>query len=232
MNWRYKALLQALFATLPGGQELNYCFRRYVTKTVPASPAVISMDYGFAAEHIAAFRKHGLVPIDDALFFEFGVGWDLTIPLSFYSLGVERQIVTDLRPLLKPDLVARTTSAFQDLALQPPVVRLPRPFSGTTDGPELVPLLRRHCGIDYRAPFDARATGFPSNYVNYITATKVVSFIPPETFGENIKRMSPRFAFRRAGRLLIDYRDNDLLQSADFELQLPSLFGLRMGHFL
>ena len=37
MNWRYKALLQALFATLPGGQELNYCFRRYVTKTVPAS---------------------------------------------------------------------------------------------------------------------------------------------------------------------------------------------------
>ena len=161
--------------------------------------------------------------------------WDGTSPsrFSFYSLGVERQIVTDLRPLLKPDLVARTTSAFQDLALQPPVVRLPRPFSGTTDGPELVPLLRRHCGIDYRAPFDARATGFPSNYVNYITATKVVSFIPPETLVKTLSECHRVLRSDGLVRLLIDYRDNNsYFNRRIFELQLPSLFGLRMGHFL
>ena len=228
MNWRYKALLQEILSRLPGGPEANFWFSRNITKTVPASPTVFSMDYKFAAEHITEFRKHGSVPIEEALFFEFGAGWDLTIPLSFYSLGVERQIVTDLRPLLKPGLVALTTKAFQEFALQPSPLRLPRPFSETAHGPKFVPGMRGYYGIDYRAPFDARATGFLPNSVNYITATKVLPFIAFPILVDILKECHRVLRTDGMVRFLLDYRDNN----SYFDSRISSYNFLRYSDYV
>ena len=208
MDWRSKAFLQTTLSHLPGSHELNYLFRRYVTKTVPASQSVQTTDYSFAAQHLSAFRACGSVPIEEALFYEFGVGWDLMIPLSLYSLGVNRQIVTDLRRLLKPSLIKLTTAAFSRLKLEPAPLRLPRLPSSSAGNGELDRALQHHFGIDYRAPFDARSTGLPSNSVDYVTATKVLSFIPPSVLREILRECSRVLRPGGIMSVLIDYRDN------------------------
>ncbi len=208
MNWRSKAFLQAAMSYLPASHELNYLFRRYVTKTVPATRSVQEADYVFAAQHLSEFRSHGSVPIEDALFYEFGVGWDLMIPLSLYSLGANRQIVTDLRRLLKPNLIKLTTEVFPSLRLEPAPLRLPRLSCNSAANSELDRTLLNCCGIDYRAPFDARSTGLPSNSVDYITATKVLSFIPSSVLGEILRECNRILRPGGMMSLLIDYRDN------------------------
>jgi SAM-dependent methyltransferase len=209
VNWRYKALLQAGFSICPAGHEINYWFRRHVSKTIPAAPETIALDYAFAEGHLAAFRQHGHVSVEDALFFEFGAGWDLTIPLSFYALGAERQIVTDLRPLLKQDLVAGTIRALRSMRPAKPPLRLPRELAESGDQSQLRGILQRSYGIDYRAPFDARQTGFADGSVDYITATKVLSFIPVMVL-QGILRECHRI-LRPGGMIsfLLDYRDNN-----------------------
>jgi SAM-dependent methyltransferase len=207
MNWRYKALLQAVLSDLPAGHELNYLFRRYVTKTVPASRTVQEKDYSFAAQHLSRFRTCGSVPIEDALFYEFGVGWDLTIPLSFYALGATRQIVTDVRRLAKSSLIANTTVVLPTLKLEPALPRSVRVFPSAVPSGQLSNVLKEYYGIDYRAPFDASRSGFASNSVDYITATKVLSYIPDNVLRNILSEC--RRVLRPAGIMsfLMDYRD-------------------------
>ena len=208
MNWRYKALLQTVLSGLPAGHDLNYLFRRYVTKTVPASRSVTALDYSFGAQHLAALRASGSAVVEHALFYEFGAGWDLTIPLSLYSLGVNHQIVTDLWPLLKSSLIARTTALLPMLALDPAPLRLPSPFPASAVKADLGPLLRDLYGIDYRAPFDARTTGLAQDSIDYITSSKVLPFIPVavvrDIIGECLRILRPGGCIS----LLMDYRDN------------------------
>jgi SAM-dependent methyltransferase len=208
MNWRNKAYLQAALSHLPGGHQLNYLFRRHITKTIPASRSVQEADYLFAAQHLSAFRACGSVPIEDALFYEFGVGWDLMIPLSLYSLGVNRQIVTDLVRLLKPSLVILTTGAFPSLKLEPAPLRLPRLSCSSMESDELGRALQASYGINYRAPFDARSTGFPPNSIDYVTTTKVLSFIPPNVLREILRECGRILRPGGVMSVLIDYRDN------------------------
>jgi hypothetical protein len=208
MNWRYKAFLQANLSHLPASHELNYLFRRYVTKTVPASASLQALDYSFAAEHLAAFCASGSFPIESALFYEFGVGWDLMIPLSLYSLGVSRQIVTDVRRLLKPNLIAHATENFPSLHLHPTTLRDLQLFPRSVRGRDVGRLLKEYYGIDYRAPFDARTTGFAPNSVDYVTATKVLPFIPVSVMVEILCECVR--ILRPGGMLSVlnDYRDN------------------------
>jgi SAM-dependent methyltransferase len=208
MNWRTKAYLQATLSHLPGGHELNYLFSRYITKTVPATRSVQQADYRFAAQHLSAFRACGSVLIEDALFYEFGVGWDLMIPLSFYSLGVNRQIVTDLTRLLKASLVNLTTRAFPSLKLEPAPLRLPRLFCGSMGSGELDRALQDYYGINYRAPFDSRSTGLPPNSVDYVTTTKVLSFVQPNLLREILRECNRILRPGGVMSVLIDYRDN------------------------
>jgi hypothetical protein len=77
------------------GDRINYLMSRYVTQS-PATEATFQRDVSFAAQYLEAFRGHGERTIDDALFYEFGAGWDLSVPLSYYSLGANRQLVADV----------------------------------------------------------------------------------------------------------------------------------------
>jgi len=104
MNWRWKALVQLTLSVVPGGEHLNYFFQTYVTKTLPTSDAEFVAHVSYAKKHIGAINRHYDRPIGEATFYEFGAGWDMIIPLAFYGLGVEYQILVDIRNLLRPAL--------------------------------------------------------------------------------------------------------------------------------
>jgi hypothetical protein len=207
MNWRIKAGVQSLLSSLPYGYELNYVLRRYITRTVPANDTVFAYDRRFAAEHLAALRKHGAHRIEKSLFYEFGVGWDLTIPLTLYSLGVNRQLVIDLRRLIKLPLVQRSVARLAASRAQFGFVRTPDSLARETTCSHLIGTLRASYGIDYRAPFDARYTGLKSESVDYITATKVLAQIPVKDLRDILWECQRILRPGGLIRVLNDYRD-------------------------
>jgi SAM-dependent methyltransferase len=207
MNWRVKASVQSLLSHLPLGHELNYVLRRHVSRTVPADESVFAYDCAFAAEHLAVFRQHGVSPIEDSLFYEIGVGWDLTIPLTFYSLGVNRQVVVDLRRLIKLELVLRSVSRLGAGREQLALLRTPDAAAKATSRAQLLTILGAGCGIDYQAPFDARHTGFDSSSIDYITSTKVMAYIPVDDLRDILRECCRILRPGGLVRVLNDYRD-------------------------
>lgn len=128
MNWKYKALLQLGFSNIPFGERLNYLFQRYVTRSLPTSDAKFASIASGAREHIEVLRKYLSRQIERATFYEFGAGWDLVVPLSFYAFGVERQILVDIRNLLRVELVNNTIEKFQNMHLDLGLLRRPDRF--------------------------------------------------------------------------------------------------------
>ena len=177
MNWRMKALLQQVLSRVPQGERLNHFLQRHVTRSLPTGDASCAVIVAQAREHVRTIARHYRRALGDSLFYEFGAGCDLMIPLAYYGLGVGRQILVDLRPLLRPELVNATIAQFArlspDLEL-PRVPAQPLPSGGTA----ALTLLRERYGMEYRAPADARDTGLPAAGVDCITCTNTLEHIP------------------------------------------------------
>lgn len=178
MTWRYKAHLQFVFSIVPFGDRLNYLCQRRVTRTLPISDAKFVYIVSVASEHIEIVRQYWGHHFEEATFYEFGAGWDLMVPLAFYTFGVERQILVDIHNLLKLDLVNDTIEKFQRMSLDLGLLRKPDQFLNRGRG--FLASLKKYYGIEYRAPCDARAVGLDSGSIDCITSTNTLEHIPPQ----------------------------------------------------
>jgi hypothetical protein len=208
MNWRYKAAAQGLLSRLPGGPHLNYLLGRYVTGHVLASETTFQHDLAAARSYVDTFQRYGAFPIADALFYEFGAGWDLIVALSLYALGVNRQRLIDVRRLLRPDLVKATANRLSAITKARSDLRLLPEFSETSSWRARSRELAQQCGIEYNAPRDAGATGWADDSISYITTTKVLSFIPEVSLFAILRECHRILHPRGLAAFMIDYRDN------------------------
>lgn len=109
---------------------------------------------------------------------DFGAGWHPTIPLFLYSMGVDRQHLFDVVPLLDERLLRQTLDVFQAMVSEPEfphrnlVRRLPPAFE---QGPWREYLQR--LGLSYQAPY---AEAFPSlaDSVDVVTSTQALLHVP------------------------------------------------------
>src|SRR6266576_4415984 len=147
MRWVAKAALQRGLGVLPHGERLNYLFQRHVARSLPAGESVFRRKFSRALQHLRAYEEHGPgTPAADAVFYEFGAGWDLAIPLSYAALGVRRQVLVDIRPSARVELVNEALTlldGIQDDDLPP----LGGPVSSLGE-------LDERFGITYLAPRD------------------------------------------------------------------------------
>ena len=179
MRWLAKAALQRALGVLPEqGERLNYVFQRHVLHSLPTGPATLKQKFARATKHLEAYEEHGPgVPAAEATFFEFGAGWDLAIPLAFALLGVGRQVVIDIRPSARVELVGDTIAAFERLRPEleqsagKPLRDLGGPLGSLAE-------LEPRFGIRYLAPCDARATGLPPASVDFVSSTDTCEHIP------------------------------------------------------
>jgi SAM-dependent methyltransferase len=176
MNWRYKALLQLVFSNVPLGERLNYFFQRHVTKSLPTTAAKFIDFVANAKEHIDTVERYHHRPLGSSTFYEFGAGWDMIIPLAFYAFGVERQILVDIRNLLRRDLVNDSVKKYERISLDFVLPRKPHRYIDDKRR-DLAPLLKEYYGIVYQAPCDARHTGIESCSVDCITSTSTLEHI-------------------------------------------------------
>jgi len=199
MRWLAKAALQRGLGVLPQGERLNYVFQRRVLRSLPAGESVLRRKFARALQHLSAYEEHGAgTPAGNAVFYEFGAGWDLAIPLSFYALGVGKQVLVDIRPSVRVELVNDSLAALERLRpeLEAEAERelpsLGAPIAGVAE-------LESRFGIRYLAPCDARATGLPAESVDFVSSTDTCEHIPGADlagiFGECRRLLRPGGAF-------------------------------------
>lgn len=208
MNWKYKALLHQVFSTMPAGERANYLLQRYVTRSLPPSDVKLAEVLSRAGDHIAAIKRYRKQPLSEAVFYEFGAGFTLTIPLAFYCYGVNRQVLVDIRPLVRSALVNDIIAGLQRLGADENPPRIPDRLMATGGNELFLKQLKEYYGIEYLAPFDARDTRLPPACVDCITSTNTLEHIP----AADIKAI-----LRECGRILkddglmsfrIDYQDH------------------------
>jgi len=174
MRWLAKAFLQKSLSALPQAERANYLLQRHVTHSLPGPEAGFRRRFERAEHHVEAYRKHGPNrPLAEAVFYEFGAGWDLAGPLSFWALGVERQILVDLRTNLRVELVNTSIERLRILAPERGLREPGGPIASASD-------LEARFGIRYLAPRDARDTGLAAESVDFVTSTSTLEHIPEE----------------------------------------------------
>jgi SAM-dependent methyltransferase len=183
MRWLAKATLQRGLGALPQGEQLNYVFQRRVLRSLPAGDKALQQKLARARQHVEAYREHGPgTPLREACFYEFGAGWDLAIPLAYATLGVGRQVLVDIRPSARVELVNDSIASFE---LGAPVASLDE--------------LESRFGIRYLAPCDARDTGLPEGSVDFVSSTDTCEHIPGADlaliFRESRRLLRPGGAF-------------------------------------
>jgi SAM-dependent methyltransferase len=160
-----------LFQSIPGFSRLHYFAQRRITKTLPRAP-----------EHFAAylrevecrrdrFLRYGT--LTGKIMLEFGAGWDLFHNIALYCYGLDKQILVDLSPHMRPELVDGNIVGMMRNppagAVRHPVLRL---------GPDPFETLRNTYGIDYRAPADARTLDLADNAIDFVATTNTLEHIP------------------------------------------------------
>jgi SAM-dependent methyltransferase len=207
VNWKYKALLQGCFSTIPLGEPLNYFFQKHVTRTLPTSDDKFANMVSVARTHVDFLRQYWPRPLSQATFYEFGAGWDMIVPLTFYALGVERQILVDIRRLLRHELLNDTVAKYQGLAFDREIVRKPGIYiNGGRHDPLAV--LKQHYGIEYKAPCDARQTGLPTASIDCITSTDTLEHIPLTSLRAILKECHRLLRHDGVMSFQIDYQDH------------------------
>jgi SAM-dependent methyltransferase len=199
MRWLAKAALQRGLGVLPQGERLNYVFQRHVLHSFPIGDKALRQKFTRAASHLRAYEEHVPdVPASEATFFEFGAGWDLAIPLAYAALGVGSQVLIDIRPSARVELVNETIAAFNRLRaeLEEAAGRSVRDLGGPVAA---LGELETRLGIRYLAPCDARGTGLPAASVDFVSSTDTCEHIPradlAEIFSECRRLLRPGGAF-------------------------------------
>jgi SAM-dependent methyltransferase len=199
MRWVAKAAVQRGLGLLPQGERVNYVFQRHVLRSLPAGESVFRRKFARAQQHLRAYEEHGPgTPAADAAFYEFGAGWDLAIPLSYAALKVGGQVLVDIRPSVRVELVNDSLLAFERLwgeletEAGGEVRHLGGPIGSAAE-------LESRFGITYLAPRDAGATGLPSESVDFVSSTDTCEHIPEddlaEIFRECFRLLRPGGAF-------------------------------------
>jgi SAM-dependent methyltransferase len=179
VNWLLKAALQKAISALPNPEAANYVFQRRVTRSLPIGDAGVRRKFGRALRHFRVFDEHGPVRAPaEAVFYEFGAGWDLAVPLAYAALGGGRQVLVDIRPNVRLELVNATLAS---LARQREALAAEADMELRDLGPpDLRGLdeLEERFGIAYLAPRDARATGLPAASVDFVSSTNTLEHVP------------------------------------------------------
>jgi hypothetical protein len=208
-GWRDKALVQQGLSAFPASYRFNYWFQRRVSKRLPLDQDDLSAITAGARRHLSAYAAHGHAPLAEAIFFEFGSGWDMGNAIALFLLGVRRQILVDLRPLARPELIddilrrLPEVGGFDELRL--------REFADLADAAhrEPDPAAKLRCfGIDCRAPADARATALPPSSVDCITSTAVLEHVPAHDVAAIFRELHRVLVVRGVMSCEIDYHDH------------------------
>lgn len=179
MNWLAKAATYKMLSALPGGAALYQYAREQITRSLVPTKDRVSQKIDVGLMYFDWLTNHGMgARLVEGVHLDFGAGWHPTIPLLYYSLGVNRQHLFDVASHLNGPKLDQTIKLFLALVTDSQwphrgrLRRLPAPLEQTNWRTYLEQL-----GITCHAPYgDAFASLTGS--LDVVTSTQVLLHIP------------------------------------------------------
>ena len=214
MHWTLKAVVQNAVAALPAraSHAVYYWLQRHAGDLRRFD---VAGRLAAGVETCRRLRNQGIRP-EGRVFFEGGTGRAPLAAVAFWLLGAERTLTVDLHRYVTDDLV---TDSYRFIAdHEHDVADLCGPQLDRGRFVRLLDLARSRrpglaqllalCGIEYRAPADASATGLPAGSVDVHTSHNVCEHVPPAALeaifreGRRLLRPSGVFVHR------VDYSEH------------------------
>lgn len=179
----------------------------------PCRPARIALQVDLATAILAKFKKYGgggVLPVEQATYYEVGCGWDLVNLLLMSGWGMSRLVGVDVSRMAYPQNLVKVwrylTTRQPELGLALP------PVNANLTTENLAQVLQQSLRIAYQAPCDSEHTGLTSNSVDYMVAQWVFEHIDrehlPGVLRECHRLLKPGGVFY----LSIDYADHSIYQ--------------------
>jgi predicted SAM-dependent methyltransferase len=201
MDWKKKSAIIRTVEQLPFSNLIYYLLQRYVSRSIPRSPASTDEVLEIERRHLQAFRKLTGRTLPD-LTFEFGAGWDLCGAIARATFGVPRQVMIDLSRLASVWQINHVINLVQPLARSEETLRKIANIGGLDHD------LIRKSGITYIAPADARKTDFQDQSVDLIVSTNTLEHIPQEVIIEIMRECRRIISPGGIVSFVIDYSDH------------------------
>lgn len=182
MRWLFKvAAFKALSLVLGGKFAYSIIQKKLLRSVLPTRERVmqkfqVGMDYLEFLKQL--FKLHQL---RQAIHINIGSGWIPTIPLLFYSVGVERQVLCDIRRNLDIEIVSDVVQTFREIARE-------RSASERGNFQRVPPLVEQGEGLDdyfarlgttYVVPYESHDFLRERGY-KLITCTQVLLYLNKE----------------------------------------------------
>jgi len=216
MNWLAKVAAFKLLSALPGGRVLYGTSQKKITRsTIPTADRVgqkidVGLQYWDWLETNGAMPHANGTPVTHL---DFGAGWHPTIPLLFYSLGINRQYLFDVAPLLERDSIGGTVEIFRQIVSHPRWSRhnrlLRMPETDPASAPDWNGYLNR-MGMTYHAPFDR---SFPdiAGSIDLATCTQVFCYMRRSELRERFLQIHQ--CLKRGGKFLATIHLKDMFSN-------------------
>ncbi len=178
MNWLLKIAAFRVLSTLPGGSKVYHWAQQYVTHSLVATRERVSLKIEIGLLYWDWLERNAVVPLDGS-HLDFGTGWHPSIPLLYHALGIDRQWLFDITPLLDAALVRETRETVAQIVENPawPArLKLRRPLLGPLPADADWRAYLRGAGMEYVAPYGAAWRKLESQ-ADLVTSTQVLLHI-------------------------------------------------------
>ena len=191
MPWQIKVAGFKLLSLLPAGELLYQAVQQHLTRsTLPTPPTVQQkLEVGRAYFNLLQkFNRQELLA--HATHIDIGCGWMPTIPLLFYALGCDCQLLCDVRRNFTAVTVPGTIEIVRRLLSSSPqyaglpLRRLPPPFPPDGQAEEYLASL----GMSYVAPYCLEDLVRPSPLL--VTCTQVLMYLTPSEVRELLRALA------------------------------------------
>jgi hypothetical protein len=180
LNWKYKAVLQAILSVMPFGESINYKLQK-----INKSHDIKNIDNYIGGNCIETFNKlskYGF-NIKGSTILEVGTGWNPIFPILFWLMGADKIYTIDHVRHVRVAQVKNTLTRIKKLL---PLISTSFSISMdelnsklkciNTDN-DLVPLLES-MNIEYIAPSDASRVNIPNNSLDLYFSYAVFEHVP------------------------------------------------------
>jgi hypothetical protein len=113
MRWLLKVGAFKALGVIPGGEAIYHFLQQEVTRSITVTDGRVSQKIQVGMEYLDFVdRVFNVQEFSGITHVDIGAGWMPTIPLLFYSMGFERQLLCDIRLHMRVGLVSDVICSF------------------------------------------------------------------------------------------------------------------------
>lgn len=171
-----KVIGQQLLSKLPRGRSIYRWFQNNINKSIQPTESMVQSSVNAAQRYLQVLEDLGDGDLlKRGAHLDIGAGYHFTIPLMFYELGCNNQLLVDIQHLARSDSVFPVIDLLSRCNLGKRQVRtLP-----DIDDHDLDSYLAQ-LGIEYKAPVNINGRESPvlDNSISVVTMTSVLQYVP------------------------------------------------------